>query len=150
MKRFAKIVSWLTGVLLLKFEIEEDWSLEQYFKKSSDTYFKAFNHRFYPVEKILNDLDIPWHQLVASRFNIMHYDETNDAKQENIILGKQVDLWFDLSLQVRVYRNVLNGTFRFKDGVLHLDEMPEVAGAFIKILNNVAYSPQKTIKESVA
>lgn len=59
LEEFEPIVGWLVGEMILCVQVEEDGSVFSLLQHVTDELLETANHRFYPYEWIMRDLDIP-------------------------------------------------------------------------------------------
>jgi hypothetical protein len=85
-EEFENIVGWLTSEIILCITLDENWCFYDLIHEVTEVFIETSNHRFYPHERLLCDLDIQLSILTpmfvdfiekkdrtTSRFNSRHY-----------------------------------------------------------------------------
>ncbi|MBY0481464.1 MAG: amino acid adenylation domain-containing protein [Chitinophagaceae bacterium] len=76
-KEFENIVGWLTSEIILCIEIDDTLPLRELIKMISKKLIEVSQYRFYPYEKILNDLDLTLNIVSPVFMNYMNMSEEN-------------------------------------------------------------------------
>jgi hypothetical protein len=101
---FEGIVGWLTNEVIVCFSMTAPVTTEHFLKGNARRIAEAAEHRIYPHERILNDLNLPLSVVAPVLFNLINCDQeimepVADAHHEN---GSG---HFNLHIQIMEYKN---------------------------------------------
>lgn len=133
LEEFQGIVGWLTSEVILCIDMEADMTLKECIAKVTDTLMETANHRFYPHEAIMNDLDMPLYLLAPFYVNFPEGRDT-DITDFTPIHHERGSAHFELRIEVMEYRN---GMELVIDSVYSIEAIKYLIREFSRLIGGI-------------
>ena len=143
------IIGWLVSSATFLGRADEDNSLEDVLEYSVSEFWRSFDHRFYPVDKILedNNLFVPYHKIIPIYLN---YHVTKEKKKEFASgeePGIETTANHDLNCKVNKYNNLVEIECVYSKAVFSSQEISELFENYLTIIHSLLEDPKKTVKD---
>ncbi|WP_299608347.1 SDR family NAD(P)-dependent oxidoreductase [uncultured Aquimarina sp.] len=145
-KEFENIVGWLSSEIVLTLEINDSLSFNEFVKQVTKEVFETSKNRFYPYEKILNDLNVQLSILAPSFFN---YIIESDTVLENPITGHSPEgsAHFNFKNTIIEYKNGIYFQLEYDKEVYNATDIENMFQTFLKIIESLKNNQEITIAQ---
>lgn len=143
------IIGWLVSSATFLGRADEDSSLEEVLTYSAGEFFRSFDHRFYPIDKILedNDLLIPYNKIIPIYLNY-HVEE---GEREEFLSREEPSVEVianhDLNCKVNKYNNLIEIECMYSKTAFSSQEISELFANYLVIIYALLEDPKKTVKD---
>lgn len=103
-EEFEHIVGWLTSEVVLCIEVSRSATVKDFIHHVASVILETSNHRFYPHERILDDLDLPLQILAPAVINLVNMTGSK-ITEFNPVHSNSGSGHFNLNCQVAEYDN---------------------------------------------
>jgi non-ribosomal peptide synthetase component F len=126
-------------------EIDDELTFKDFLGKVSDIVLQASAHRFYPCERILNDLDVPLHVLSPVLLNLIPLvnEDLHDFTPFHNAAGSG---HFDLHCQMTQYNNGMAFSVNYNLSAYTPERVESLMTEFVSLLEKIAANPEYPVR----
>lgn len=141
---FEGVMGWLTSEIILTIPVKAGMTARQLIQEVTSGLLETSPHRYYPHEAILNDLDIPLHELVHALLNferapvrrLEHFAPMHDENGSG---------HFNLRCVIAEYENGLELLVNYNTSIYTREQVTRHVQLFIDLLDNDFFQPDAPI-----
>ncbi len=133
------LIGLLTNTVFLRNELDENETAKDFVKKVSSNLFEAYEYGTYPVEKLINELDVPLHAISKTFLNVMVVEGeelTSSAFTEGHD-DSDAHPYFDMDFGVNVFNNGLKIQCSYVSDLYSKDTMEDIFLQLGKIVDDL-------------
>lgn len=136
-KEFEKIVGWLMAEILVPLDIDQHLCCSQLANVMSNTILDTSEHCFYPIERILSDLDLPLDILAPLFINYIKEpsQRTEDFTNRHTNSGPA---HFKLDFVMVEQANCVRLTIKYNNSYYQGNDIQEMMNGYIDLLSKVS------------
>lgn len=150
----SNIIGMFVNTLPLRAKINDDSSFIEFLQNVKNTCLNSFNHQTYPLDELINNLEITRDSSRNPLFDVLFTYQNNglsslnleDIKSEYYIPDSQISK-FDLSLEITPVNDILNINFEYCTELFNEDFIQNISEHYINILNIILNNPEIKISE---
>jgi bacitracin synthase 3 len=132
------LIGWFLDTLMIRTRIEKDWTTRQLLTAVSGGIAQALDHRVYPFEKILEDLDISFDAVGKVFIHLLNFDTRTKALHDfNSRHRTSGTPTFDLNFTFYEYTNGLELICDYRSSLFTPKEVVMVTAALIAVLEQL-------------
>ncbi len=141
---FSEMLTWFTGAIFLKINLLKDQNFIQLIKQCQQVFLEGLDHKFYPLEKIMEDLDTPLECLLTGALNVVqdvrervpHEKEFEEAHFETASSP------FHVSMILKFSKKHATVWFEYRQGLFEKEAVSEIGKEFVWILEKLIKEPE--------
>lgn len=143
------IIGWLVSSATFLGRIDKDSSLEDILEYSINEFLRAVSHRFYPVDKILEDTNVfvPYNKIVPLYLNYFVVAETKRPVDTEHKSSVKMTANHDLNCTIYKYENVIEIKCVYNESVFSLAEISKLFKQYLTIMHCLLEDSEKKIKD---
>lgn len=138
---FSNIIGMFVNTLPLRMKIEANYSFDEFLKNVKDMCLNSFEHQTYPLDELVNNLDIARDTSRNPLFDVLFTYQNDglsqlnlkDIKSQYYILDTKISK-FDLSLEIIPNNDILNINFEYCTKLFNEDFIQNLSDHYINIL----------------
>lgn len=147
------LIGMFVNTLAIRSYLKEEKSFMEYVETLNETILEAYEHQDYPLEELLNDLQLERFENQHPLFNTMF--DMKVSNHEIHIQGLQIEKYpmkrgtakFDLSLEVEDVGESLILHFEYNTHLFRNESIERIADDFLNILEKVVENPYVLLAE---
>jgi hypothetical protein len=143
-QEFEAVVGWLMGAIISRVEIDGQLPLPEFIARVHAKFVEANEHRVYPYERILADLDVPLPALVPLFINYIH-DNTQTITDHGLTYEAEGDPDFDLEFAILECANGLKFNCTYKTAVFGKEQVETIIREYLDLLKEMVSRPEKEV-----
>ncbi|MBT1695449.1 hypothetical protein KK083_01085 [Fulvivirgaceae bacterium PWU4] len=139
-EEFEHIVGWLTSEIVLCIEVSRGATVRSFIQHVAGVVLETSNHRFYPHEKILDDLDLPLQVLAPAVMNLVNMTG-NKIADFNPVHNNRGSGHFNLDCQVAEYDNGMMLDVNYKLSNYSSATIEILMNRYVDVLERMSRNP---------
>jgi acyl carrier protein len=142
-------IGFFVNTMIHKTYLDYDETFTDFLKRTTHDVMEEVEHQDYPLELVLEDLEMGFPD-ISVLFNMFSMNETSKIKLDNFEsyhIDKVQDAKFEIILYASEYENGLEIQCHYWKESISQDRMEYMMQQYRDILENVARSPDRTLRE---
>ena len=144
------LIGFLLNTLLLRNNVDNRLPVEEFLMQTAQSVTAANDHRAYPFEQLLYDLDIPFHAVGTVFLNMLNFQQNPTAAIDDFTpryYKKGGSPYFDIDYHINEYSNGISIACDFKRDLFKRDTIEFINREYVRVLRAIATDPGKKIME---
>ena len=138
-EEFENITGWLMGGIIACIDIDEQLSLKDFIAHVTDRILETSEYRYYPLERILLDFDLPVSVIAPTQINYIDCKDQTIDDFKNIYSDGET-AYYDMTYNILEYKNGLQFLIRYDLNLFSIVEVEKIGEEYkntmLKILQN--------------
>lgn len=142
---FEQMVGWLTHNLIVCFEVDENMGIAEFVRRVNDSVWESSDFRFYPHEKMMEDLDLPLNRLAPVYINLLKATDyqIKDFRPYHSDKGTGV---LDLKCLINECKNGIAIKIHYNIEKFSREEIGQIGSRYLFILEQMASDSGLSLK----
>ncbi|MBD0254868.1 MAG: amino acid adenylation domain-containing protein, partial [Cytophagales bacterium] len=146
-EQFKNLLGWCINTVFLRQQVDEDLTFGEFVGRTGANLAEAFEHKAYPMERVLADLDVSLDAIGSVNMNYMSFD-TDEAELQDFSQGHKAGNYFpyfDVDCYFFQYKNGIEVQCIYKSGQFKEETIEMFFNRYLELLQRVAGSPEQKI-----
>ncbi|MCP5105419.1 MAG: hypothetical protein GY950_18665, partial [bacterium] len=144
------LIGFLLNTLLLRTEVDNRLPVDKFTMRTARAVTAANDHRAYPFEQLLYELDIPLHAVGTVFLNMLNFQQDPTGTIHDFAphyYKKGGSPYFDIDYHINEYSNGISFACDFKRDLFKRDTIAFINREYVRLLQEIAADPGKKIME---
>ena len=145
------VIGMMTNTIFLRNNADETLSVKEFIISVNDNLLEAYDHSLYPVETLINKLDIPLHAISKVFLNVMNVEDETlvDSMYLNGPDNTVCHPYFDMDFGVLIYKNGIKIQCSYVSGLYTEDTLHHIFNEFTALIKEIERKPNALVAEFI-
>ena len=144
-EEFENIVGWLMSSIIVCFDVDEKATLSELIKLIFASILEVSDHRFYALEKILMDLDLPLSEVVPMQMNLVRI-QGESINKFSPVHKERSDAYFHFECSISEYDNALVISICYDKKKSTGGEIEEMMRTYLKMITDRSFRLENPVR----
>lgn len=147
-EEWENVLGWLMKDLFIREEVNESLTFSEFMQSFNNTFNEAYTYKVYPMEKILDELDVSLDAIGCLHMNYLDYNKHNTlADTEARHLDYLVFPFFDIDFHLNKYSNAIDVLCVYKSDLFTPETIAYICSEYLQLLDRICENPSLTIRQ---
>jgi amino acid adenylation domain-containing protein/non-ribosomal peptide synthase protein (TIGR01720 family) len=144
---FQGLIGWFLDTLLIRNKLEEHFTLKEFINVVSKNNAEALQHRVYPFEKILDDLNLPLERISTVFIHLLNFEITSkkDILNFNSRHKDHGTPTFDLNFTFREFNNGIELICDYRKELYSPEVIEYIVQAYVNLISDLVQFPDRQL-----
>ncbi|UCH98230.1 MAG: amino acid adenylation domain-containing protein [Candidatus Aminicenantes bacterium] len=145
---FQQMVGFFVNTIILDTHVDDDITFSEFLDKVNVNVLEALQHQGYPLEMVLDDLNMKFPQINVF-FNMLNLDPGTLAREldslESYHAEESIDVKFDLMVYISEYKNGIELVCNYKKAMFKPSTISSIMERYLRVIDFFTAHPGKRI-----